>query len=270
MSCNNPLKAWRSKTRNQTTGKFPVVFSGSEAWLKYTQTVPCGKCLGCLKERSMNWGIRCVHESQLHEANSFLTLTYHPKHLPKNGMLNKLHHVNFMKRLRKHLGIPLRYLHCGEYGETTFRAHYHSLLFGYDFPDKIFEKEGKNGDIIYHSDELEKIWGLGKCVIGNVTFASAQYVAKYINKPTQIMPIMNHPQFVPPYNTSSRRPGLGIPWLEKYWKDIYPADKVIIEGGKYKPPRAYDKWLEINQPEVFSHVKNERRKTNAEYIKNLS
>jgi hypothetical protein len=264
MSCSNPIRVWRSMNKSET-GKFPVSFRLTDAWHNTQMCLPCGRCLGCLKDRSMSWGIRCVHESQLHDENSFLTLTYHPKHLPRDGMLDKTHFQLFMKRLRKRIGVPVRYLMCGEYGAKTLRAHYHALLFGYEFPDCVFEKEGKNGDRIYHSDLLEEIWGFGKCVIGNVTMASAQYVAKYINKSQSLNPLLELPEFVVPYNNSSRRPGLGIPWLEKYWKDIYPRDYVVVDGGKYKPPRAYDKWLEVNFPDVFHVVKRKRQRTAVEY-----
>ena len=42
----------------------------------------------------------------------------------------------FMKRLRMKIGVPVRYLLCGEYGEKRGRPHFHILLFGYAFPDR--------------------------------------------------------------------------------------------------------------------------------------
>lgn len=258
MSCNNPIKCWRSIKKNEVTGKFPVTFRAVEGWGD-PMTLPCGKCAGCLRDRSTSWGIRCLHESQMHKENSFLTLTYHPDYYPKDNMLKKKHFQDFMKRLRKKIEVSVRYLHCGEYGAKSFRAHYHALLFGYDFPDKVFYKKGKNGDNIFLSQELHLLWKMGLCVIGNVTFASSQYVAKYINKSAALPNILEkNNDFIRPYNTSSRRPGLGIPWLIKNWKDVYPRDFVIVEGHHLRPPRAYDKWLELNQPEVFRIVKRKR------------
>lgn len=261
MPCNNLLKGWRSKYQSETTGKYPVVFSGSEANLKLSISVPCGKCKGCLKERSTAWGVRCVNEARLQDENSFLTLTYHPKHLPKDGMLNKEHFQLFLKRYRKLIApTKIRYLHCGEYGDTSYRAHYHALIFGHEFTDKIFYKNTKSGNNLYTSKTLHDLWGMGLCIIGDVTFASAQYVAKYINKPQQLNKLKNNPLYKPPYNTSSRRPGIGIPWLEKNYTDVYNNDYIIVQGGKYKIPRAYDKWLETNHLTTYKDIKHSRRK----------
>lgn len=43
----------------------------------------------------------------------------------------------------------------------------------------------------------------------------------------------------------SLRPGIGRPWFDKYWRDVYAArDGVVREGGRVvPPPRIYDKWL---------------------------
>lgn len=37
--------------------------------------LPCGRCIGCRIKTQKDWATRCLHESQLHKANSFLTLT---------------------------------------------------------------------------------------------------------------------------------------------------------------------------------------------------
>ena len=103
-------------------------------------------------------------------------------------------------------------------------------------------------------------------MIGHVTFASAQYVAKYINKPQEMVPLEKMEGYQPPYNTMSRMPGLGIPWLEKYWEDIYTHDHVIMEGKQYRPPKAYDKWLEENHPDVFERIKRNRIKKMEYYV----
>ncbi|QCQ84985.1 replication initiator protein [Blackfly microvirus SF02] len=43
--------------------------------------LPCGRCTGCKLDRSKEWSIRLMHEAQLHEKTSFLTLTYNTKSL---------------------------------------------------------------------------------------------------------------------------------------------------------------------------------------------
>jgi len=59
-----------------------------------------------------------------HQAASFSTLTYAPEHLPADGSLSDVH----WRELTKSLGY--RYFGCGEYGDQTWRPHYHLILFG--------------------------------------------------------------------------------------------------------------------------------------------
>ena len=70
---------------------------------------------------------------------------------------------------------------CGEYGEKFARAHYHACLFNYDFEDKELWKD-KQGTKLYISETLNKLWKKGFSTIGQVTFDSAAYVARYILK----------------------------------------------------------------------------------------
>ena len=90
------------------------------------------------------------------------------------------------------------------------------------------------------------------------SFQTARYIAGYIfgklkNKHEgKVFPVME-------YVHSSRRPGIGIPWLEKYWRDVYPVDCVTFSSDNHTvkrlpPPRAFDKWLSVNHPEVFEEV----------------
>lgn len=42
--------------------------------------LPCGRCTGCRMQTTQNWAVRCLHESQQHAENSFLTLTIDPNY----------------------------------------------------------------------------------------------------------------------------------------------------------------------------------------------
>ena len=117
----------------------------------------------------------------MHEENSFVTLTYSDEHLPDGGRLVLDDFQRFFKRLRKRVGVPVRYYHCGEYGETFGRPHYHACIFGYGFPDRVLWSYS-NGQPLYSSKELSDLWPYGHALIGEVTFDSAAYVARYIMK----------------------------------------------------------------------------------------
>lgn len=59
----------------------------------------------------------------------------------------------------------------------------------------------------------------------------------------------------------SNRPGIGTKWFQKYYKDVYPDDKIINKKGKASPPpRFYDKLIEKQNPKLFKKVQIERRK----------
>ena len=128
--------------------------------------------------------MRIVHEAQLHDRNCFLTLTYDEDHLPKDGSLNKLHFQKFIRKWRKRLpgGQTLRYFHCGEYGDENKRPHYHAIIFGHDFSEdrEFFKNSGESK--LYVSPSLMELWHYGWHTIGDVTWQSASYVARYVMK----------------------------------------------------------------------------------------
>lgn len=209
--------------------------------------LPCGQCVGCRLERSRQWAVRCMHEASLHKDNCFVTLTYSDYYLPENGSLVKSDFQKFMKRLRKRVGTNIRYYYCGEYGENFGRPHYHVILFGYDFKDKMLWRQNTNGDRCYRSKLLEELWPFGLSEIGDVTFQSAAYVARYVmKKRTGDMAKEYYGDRLPEYNDMSRRPGIGALWLEKFQNDVYPHDYMVLNGKKMRPPRFYDNRYELN------------------------
>lgn len=270
MTCFSPLEGWRSR-HPSSNGKFGLVFDRRESNGQRMQ-VACGQCIGCRTDRSKAWAVRCVHEASLHEENSFLTLTYRDEALPQFGGLQKSDHQKFMKRLRKRIAPGrVRFFHCGEYGENLSRPHYHTLLFGYDYPDKEFWKVGSNGDKLYRSDLLEEEWGLGHCLIGAVTFQSAAYVARYIMKKITGERASAHYRKLDPstgeliviepeYITMSLKPALGSRWYGKFASDCYPSDFVVVDGKKQRIPKYYDCLLESENEELLVEVKEARKR----------
>jgi hypothetical protein len=277
MPCFHPLEAFQSRTRDPSTGKRSISFNRFKAFDAEPIKLPCGQCIGCRLERSRQWAIRCMHEAQLHEDNCFITLTFSPEALAlrDNPMSVDVRDFQlFMKRLRKKYGQGIRFYHCGEYGEKNGRPHYHACIFGFDFEDKQLWKVA-NGHRLYISDSLQELWPFGFSTIGDVTFESAAYVARYIMK--KINGDLAEEHYVdaetgeilnPEYTTMSRRPGIGRGWYDKYANDVYPHDYVIVNGVKCRPPKYYDGVLSTERPYEFEEIK-QTRLTNAEqYVGN--
>lgn len=270
MPCYRPLSGWLAKSVNPT-GKRSIVFEKSRGFSDKPVSVPCGQCIGCRLERSRQWAIRCLHESELHDENCFLTLTYDDEHLPDGGTLVLSDFQKFMKRLRKFAKKPIRFFHCGEYGEKTSRPHYHCCLFGFDFPDKVLWKVTSGGKL-YVSEIAKTLWPFGYSVIGGVTFESACYIARYIvKKVTGKRSVEAYEGRIPEYLTMSRRPGIARGWYEKFKGDVFPSDEVIINGRAVKPPKFYTSILELEDSNLFSALKANRAGfANSHWSDNLS
>lgn len=276
MPCYHPLQAWRSRFRN-ASGKRALVFNSAQGFIDKPVTIPCGKCIGCKLERSRQWAIRCVHESKLHENNCFVTLTYNNENLPKDGSLHLEHLQKFFKKLRKKYGEGIRYFACGEYGDKNSRPHYHICLFNHEFPDKEAWEQTRDYTT-YRSKELEKLWTKGFSLIGALNFESAAYTARYVTKKitgenaeyyyrrvdetTGKIKNRIKPEFVVMSRGGRKKGsgGIGSEYYEKYKKDFYTIDSIILRGKKIKPPKFYDKKFEIENPEEWNEIKNNRKK----------
>lgn len=224
--------------------------------------------MGCRMERAREWSMRLLHESKLHDVNSFVTLTYDNAHLPVGGSLDLRDFQLFAKRLRAEVG-PFRYFHAGEYGEQTFRPHYHAILFGVGFSGEPVQ--GRPG--LFVSATLTEVWGKGHASYGEVTPASCSYVARYCLKKAgnddrksyrRLDALTGEEWFVAPeYTTMSRRPGIGRGWYRRFRSDVFPSDSIPVDGRLERPPRYYDRLLEQEQPEVFASLKAERAERGA-------
>nr|QJB21099.1 MAG: replication initiator protein [Microvirus sp.] len=264
MPCYHPMTVWRSKAgRDKKTGKWPIVFNISQGYSDLELKIPCGQCIGCRLERSRQWAVRCIHEAKLSSANCFITLTYSSEFLPSDGSVSVETCQLFLKRLRKAVApLKIRFFNAGEYGTKLSRPHYHMLIFGYDFPDRKPWSQ-VHGNIYYRSALLEKLWPYGYSMIGNVSFESAAYVARYImkkqfGKDADAYYSGRHPEFV----TMSRRPGIGFEWFRRFHDDVYPSDLVVVRNNVLcRPPRYYDGLLEATDPDAFRSLKLARLKT---------
>lgn len=287
MPCYHPLVGLDQGIRQDTGKRFIKVLKRSEIsdyGRKQATLLPisCGRCIGCRLERSRQWATRAVHESSLYPENCFITLTFRDA-CPLDGTktdptfsLYKHHFQRFMKRLRREFALGvlshpkkngylprfkspnIRYLHCGEYGENLGRPHHHACLFNFDFFDKQYWKT-KEGNRYYTSEILNNLWPHGMCIIGDVTFESAAYVARYIEKKVN----GENAEYyydgkLPEYSTMSRRPGLGKQWMKKYTDDIFPKDYVVIRGERSNVPKYYNKLYELTNPDEYVIVRDMR------------
>lgn len=229
-----------------------------------------------------------MHEKMMHEQNCVLTLTYDDEHLPKDLSLNYRDFQLFMKRLRKHFSkcgsattpkknFNLRFYMGGEYGEKYGRPHYHVALFGINFPDKKYHKKSPAGFPVYKSATLDKIWQNGYAGIGELTFESAAYIARYIMKKRTGDGNKTHYEIIDmktgeiqlrkkEFNQMSRGKGIGLDWLKKYTNDAYPEGKVVVREHKQQTPRYYDKKWAEQEPTKWEELQYQRYKEGLAYI----
>ena len=267
MPCTAPLTAYDLGVKGN--GKRNIVFNAAGDSSGIPIQLPCGQCTSCRLERSRQWAARCVHEAQLHKQNCFLTLTYADEHLPRDKSLHKRHYQLFLKKLRRRIGVKIRYFLCGEYGSelNSRRPHFHICLFGYDFPDKILYKQ--SGEYpLYMSKLLDECWNKGISTIGELNFATAAYTARYVMKKVTGEQAKDHYVYIddfgeihelqPEFVAMSLKPGIGKKWYDRYKRDLYPRDEMVINGKKTKPTKFYDRCHENYQPEEIEKVKQFR------------
>lgn len=134
----------------------------------------CGQCLPCRINRRRLWTGRLMLESHLHAVSAFITLTYDQDHCPSQLVPRDLQ--LWLKKLRKRIAPQkVRFYGVGEYGDISFRPHYHVIVFGL-------------GGLVVgrHSKECSCVvcasWGQGLCHVGEVTPESVAYTVQYVTK----------------------------------------------------------------------------------------
>lgn len=300
MPCYSPLHMYFDK--DTPDGKEKHIIVNDNSVLPYidardghiyseARDVPCGKCVGCQLDRSREWALRCMLEASKYKKNAFVTLTYDNEHLPMNGQLQddlygeqvtdesptlvKKHPQDFIKRLRSRLKYDydhdgLRVFYCGEYGSDRGRPHYHLLLF--NLPDQlIFRPSGfksHSGLNLYSIPVIEDCWNYGFVVIGDVTWESCAYTARYILKKAFGSSSVEYFNkiIVPEFICMSRRPGIAKLDFDLNHDKYYEFDAITITGadGKpmvCKPPRYFDKLFDFLDSDRLAEIKDSRRES---------
>lgn len=208
-----------------------------------------------------------MHELQYHDCASFLTLTLNDANLRFKSnqsiapSLFKSDVQLFLKRLRKYLSKKVSYIACGEYGDITGRPHYHMILYGWNFIDDRKHHASNDGHPLYVSPILDRLWNMGHCVIGDVTFDSISYVVDYSIK--KLNGKMGQERYEgaginPPFGLMSRNPAIGRRWVEDNLDEIVRHDNIIVNGAFQQLPKYYDEYIKRWCPMTYKSIKKSR------------
>lgn len=259
-------------------------FRYSEVYTHF-DVIPCGQCIGCRIDYSRTWAVRCMLESEYHDENWFLTLTYDDEHVPWNDYVDKetgeLKQIQtlvksdvqkFHKRLRsrlEYMGLSgFSYFCAGEYGDRTARPHYHDLAFGLPLSQiNDFEKwKDTQYGTLYTSKFLDGVWQNGRVIIGDVTYRSCAYVARYIvkKKKGKASGYYTDYNLCPEFTLVSKSPSVGKKYFNDHFDSIYRLDSIVLsldDSGVVcvRPPRIYDEWMKVVDEELVESNKLQRK-----------
>jgi len=68
----------------------------------------------------------------------------------------------------------------------------------------------------------------------------------------------------------SLKPGIGRTWLEKYWTDVFPHGKVVVNGKEWKSPRYYDRVFADVDPDAAAILAFDRSRVARDYCEDNS
>lgn len=267
--------------------------------------IPCGHCIECYRDyardKAVQLSLENLNPEYADNEKWFITLTYNDDLVPIHTNVNietgemlqaqslRIEDLqNFWKRVRQYVARPIkkgglgrpdlkiRYLVAGEYGATTYRPHYHAIVFGLPLDETKLKKIGnnKNGDILWTHPKLQELWSIydrktktyypiGNVQIGRITFQSISYVARYTLKkanknyePWWYIAQGKNLEFI------CQSDDLGLWYYEKYKDKIYSQDLVPIQDSKgnfQKPPRSFDRRYKAEFPKKFAKVLKKRK-----------
>lgn len=251
--------------------------------------LPCRSCIGCQIDRSREWANRLLMELEYHDSAYFVTLTYDEFHVPTSFYpdlstgeaipvltLRKKDVQAWMKRLRfKFSNDRIRYYVCGEYGPSTYRPHYHCILFGLHLDDLVLYKTSSDGFQYFNSASLAETWSvrdsdrlpvpLGYAVVAPVTWETCAYCARYVTKKMfgDSGKFYEFHNMEPPFSVMSLKPALGAQWYYDH-PDCMDYDFINLRtdrgGIKFRPPGYFRKLYDLECPDESAAMKEKRRK----------
>lgn len=217
---------------------------------------PCGICLHCKINRRRVWVFRLLLEQRTQKKSSFVTLTYNDDNLVYTDdyiqNLCKIDLQKFLKRLRKKTSTSIRYYAVGEYGDESWRPHYHLALFGLDISDY---------QIIYDAWQIDNK-PIGFIQVAELNKDTASYIAGYIikkltsKKDSRLMG--RNPEFM--CSSRGKLGGIGLPYIkglaERLNKNPYYEPQIITEIYKNGKPQPLGRYLTTKLAEL-THVPKE-------------
>lgn len=183
-------------------------------------------------------------EGNLHASSVFVTLTYSDSNLPLNSSpthgdlptLNPIDYRNFLKRLRKATApSKIRFYLCGEYGNKTWRPHYHAVIFNYPHCSRGQTKQTITGqpdpeNCCPACRLMFQTWGMGLIYMGALETSSAQYCSGYVTKK---MTKRQDPRLLgrePEFARMSLKPGIGADFMHEVASTMLTHDLDQTEG----------------------------------------
>lgn len=247
MPCFHPLSAWRLPS-GVVTLREPRE-DGPRDFLR----LPCGGCIGCRKSRAREWALRCTLELAEHSTACWSTLTYEDRYKPPS--LRRDHLQGWLKRLRRRLGAArVKFFASGEYGERTFRPHYHAILFG----------------VPVESSVPQASWPFGYVRVDPLTPAAISYVAGYCSKKLGWQDFDREERvdyetgevytYEPPFVQMSRggRTGAGIASAARRFASSWRSH-AVLSGNRMPVPRYLHKaWVDTATDDQLIKLKEER------------
>lgn len=197
----------------------------------------CGTCDACKQHRVDEWVLRMRHQDQLSKCSYFVTLTYDNRYLLYNAngipQLSKRHLTKFRDLIGYYLkDINYKYLQVGEYGDNTFRPHYHAIYY-----------LGRDLDIVKFRSACIFAWKKGFVTVDYVNPNRLRYLVEYLME-ADMYTICEQLGIQPPFQLQSN--GIGLEFAEQ--QAAFLAQRPFFQSGEIKQaiPRYYRKKLNIH------------------------
>ena len=220
---------------------YPLILIRDDPCL-HVVPVPCGNCAGCRKDVIQMWSDRLSFETLTSKnPSTFLTLTFDDAHMPKNRSANIKHMQDFFKRLRyyhvdKRKFDNFRYFYTSEYGEQTYRLHYHAIITNLD------------GGVVETVEDISSAWAdkygnrLGIAQVGSLRPGGIGYVLDYMHDENPLQNKVYKALGLSPCVHGMSK-GIGKAWILAHKEEIIKSNGYYSNGVLRPIPRYFEEKL---------------------------